>query len=272
MPRAWYSTEKTQSVAKRVAVFFVTIGICWGLSSITFFAPVVHKVQSTAYAVSTWMSGVLTRVFANDVTVSGQLALCATERDAQAERAANAQAMADEVQEWRALVGYKERVGTSGIAARIIARSDAASGSVVIDRGANDGIVQGTAVIVGDGLLLGTIRDVHDTESTVRLIEHRDSAIAAKVYGASKTLGLVHGNEGALLTMEYISQDAAIAPGQTVVTSGLGGMLPEGLVLGVVQEVFAQESAPFIQATITPLHDARAYTAVIVLPKPSLAL
>jgi rod shape-determining protein MreC len=68
--------------------------------------------------------------------------------------------------------------------------------------------------------------------------------------------------------MQFIPQDTTITVGDVVITSGLGGKIPEGLILGTVQSIQAEPSAPFLTATILPVHDPREWTSVIVLPFP----
>lgn len=268
MPRAWYNTDKAQTIAKRLMVFFFSLGVLWGLSYVPFVAPAFHAAQGTIYNVSSTLGRAISRLFAREDSLSSQLALC-TERLTQTTvLAAQAEQASSEVSQWQQVVGYEQRTSLHGVAAHIIARGETPASTVIIDRGANDGIAEGSAVVIGNGILYGTVVSLEDTQALVRVTEDSNSALSATIQGTTKTMGLVVGQEGAALEMQYIPQDTAITAGDVVVTSGLGGKIPEGLILGTVQSVQAEPSAPFLTATILPVHDPREWTAVVVLPFP----
>lgn len=266
MPRAWYSTERVQETAKRVAAFFGILLLLWALSTISWFAPFFHTLQGAAYWASSGVAQTFSRIFANEESLANQLSACTTMLSDQAVRAASLATAADEVAQWRAVFEYTDREEVKGIAARIIARGDLASSNVLIDRGESDGVQIGAAIVIGQGELFGTVKNVSSTQSLVQLSEDPESAIPAEIFGQKKTIGLVEGNEGAVLTMRYIPQEAAITVGDSVVTSGLGGKIPRGLLIGTVTEISTEPSAPFLSATVTPVHDARSWTSVLVMP------
>lgn len=268
MPRAWYTTDKAQTIAKRLVVFFCGLGVLWGLSYVPFIAPGFHTVQGGIYSASSTVGRAISRLFAQESTLSSQLELCTERLTQTTATAAQAEQANNEVTQWQQVVGYEQRSGVHGLAARIIARGETPASTVIIDRGANDGVAEGSAVVIGNGILYGTIISVEGTQSFVRVTEDARSALSATIQGATKTMGLVVGQEGAALQMQYIPQDTTIAIGDIVVTSGLGGKVPEGLILGTVQNIQAEPSAPFLTATILPVHDPREWTAVIVLPFP----
>ncbi len=54
------------------------------------------------------------------------------------------------------------------------------------------------------------------------------------------------------LSMSYVSRDYEIRPGDTVVTSGLGGVFPEGLVVGYVLTSTADSSNLYQRLTVAP--------------------
>lgn len=272
MPRAWYSTERARETARRIAAFFGILLLLWMLSTISWFAPLFHTLQGATYWASSGVAQIFSRLFANEESLTHQLDICTERLSDQTVRATSLATAADEVEQWRALFAYTEREHKTGIAARIIARGDLASSNVRIDRGSTDGVKIGAAIVIGQGELFGTVKDVSATQALVQLAEDPESTIPAEVLGQQKTIGLVEGNDGAVLTMRYIPQEASIVVGDSVVTSGLGGKIPHGLFIGTVTEVSAEPSAPFLSATITPLHDARAWTSVLVMPYESEAL
>lgn len=272
MSRVWYFGEQARHILKRLAVFFGAVLLLWALSRIPFVANAFHVVQGGVYATANAIARTFSRVFANEESTLRQLDACSAQLADHVSRNVALASANDEVAQWRQLFAYEREKERRDIAARIIARGALASSDVIIDRGTNDGVVQGSAVVIGDGYLFGTIASVRASESTVRLIEDPRSAITATIYGAQKTIGLVVGNEGAVLSLQYIPQDARIAVGDSVVTSGLGGNIPEGLLIGIVETVTTEESAPFVTATVAPVHDPRAWNVVLVIQDPQAAL
>lgn len=272
MPRAWYNTDRARAVAKRIGVFFVVIFALWISSFVPVLSSFFHAIEGGTYQAGSLLGRAASRLFANEDSLSAQLGICTERLTDSAILAASSEANAREVEEWRTLFGYVTRTQINGIAARIVARDTPEESVVTIDRGENDGIRVGAAVIIGDGALFGIVDSVAGTSSTVRLTEDPKSAIPAAILGKQKTIGLVTGREGALLAMEYIPQDTLLAVNDIVVTSGLGGSLKQGIVIGIVTNVLATPSAPFITASISPVHDPREWTTVLVLPYPESAL
>lgn len=272
MPRAWYFGERARNAAKRFGAFLAALMLFWILSYIPWIAHVTHTVEGTLYGIAHAVARTTTRLFANEEATTQRLAVCTDLLADQVARNAMLASAEDEVTQWRQLFAYERSTERTEIAARIIARGALASSDVLLDRGKKDGILLGDAVIIGDGFLFGTIVDVSETQSTVRLIEDPRSAVTATIYGKEKTIGLVVGNEGAVLTLEYIPQSTTLSVGDSVVTSGLGGNIPEGLLLGIIESVTTEESAPFVTATVAPVHDPRTWNVVLVVKQAEKAL
>lgn len=263
MSRGWY---------KNIGVFCGVLLVWWALSFVSVLAPFFHAIESSLYSVSASAGRAVGRFFAREDALSSQLQICSGKLGSAVVAAADVDARQREVEEWRALMGYTTREKKHGVAARVIARDTPNDAMVTIDRGADDGIKLGSAVIIGDGILFGTIASLQTNVATVRLTEHGESSIPGTIQGAQNTLGLVNGQEGALLLMEYIPQETVIEENAIVVTSGLGGHIPQGIVIGTVTSVIREASAPFIRASITPIHDPREWTSVMVLPYPEETL
>jgi rod shape-determining protein MreC len=67
------------------------------------------------------------------------------------------------------------------------------------------------------------------------------------------------------MAMQFIPRDADIARGDVVTTSGLEGIIPEGLLLGTITEVVDMASAPFKRALVEPLADPLEWSNVLIL-------
>ena len=108
---------------------------------------------------------------------------------------------------------------------------------LTINRGSMQDVTQGAAVIVSDGVLIGTIHDVYPRSSRVMLLTHPQSTVNA-VVSETDTKGVVRGNSGFTPLFDNILQEDHLEIGEKVITSALGGAYPRGLLLGSVQEVY----------------------------------
>jgi len=135
---------------------------------------------------------------------------------------------------------------------------------LIIDRGAQDEIEVGMAVLADEGLV-GRISDVNAASSKIMLLTDQASAISAMIQ-RSRGTGLVEGVAGETqLQMRYIPTEDAVVPGDMVLTSGLGGNLPKRLVIGQVTDVVREDVAMFQEATIRPAVNLRDLEVVMVL-------
>lgn len=116
---------------------------------------------------------------------------------------------------------------------------------LIINKGKNAGIEPNMAVITSKGLI-GKVKNSNMFTSTVQLLSSMDpmNRISAKIQaGENNFFGLIEGydNEKSLLLLKRIPYDAKVEKGQNVITSGLGGVFPEGLQIGKVVDVVPDE-------------------------------
>ena len=124
-----------------------------------------------------------------------------------------------------------------------------------IDKGSKDGVQKGKAVI-SEGFLIGTIKELGNDYSEVSLITNNRSLVPV-VLNQSRGTGLLRGGLKGLV-IEDIPLDNKIINGESVVTSGLGGDLPSGIIVGEVKEIISSESEIFQRASIkTPVEFGR---------------
>ena len=169
-----------------------------------------------------------------------------------------------QVAELQKLFSYVQETKTPGQLASVLARSISDEGTILINLGEQDELRPGLAVIVEGGHLIGVIESVNHDSSVVRLSTDDQSHIPASVYGDTRTIGLVEGQDGFLLRLNFVTQDQELTPEQVVATSGLDGSLPAGLIIGVIDSVIKEERAPFQSALVRPLFDSQFYSYVYV--------
>ncbi|MDY7078880.1 MAG: rod shape-determining protein MreC [Chloroflexota bacterium] len=135
---------------------------------------------------------------------------------------------------------------------------------VTINVGSRDGVEVGMPVVSGGPGMIGRIAEVNSRTAKVQLVNDRESAIAA-LLRTSRATGLVVGQSDGTLRMEYISQDETVGEGEVVLTSGLGGSIPKGLVIGQVTEVRQMDYELFQAAVVRPVVDFSRLEQVLVI-------
>lgn len=151
---------------------------------------------------------------------------------------------------------------------QIIARSLVSNPSPFIDRfeidlGENVGLQSGMPVVTDRGLV-GRIRTVYPRSSEVLLLTDASSSINVMTQ-ASRAFGVLRGRNQQLPLLEYIPQDVELAVGDIVLTSGLGGSFPKGLVVGQITEVIRNDNMDFQQAVVQPTVNFTRLELVLVI-------
>jgi rod shape-determining protein MreC len=148
----------------------------------------------------------------------------------------------------------KERAGPGTLTpVAVIARDDTPYvQGITIDRGANDGIRLDQVVITHKGLV-GRVERVNPTTAKVRLINDLNSSVGVRLQTDERTTGVLRGqSQGNLMVIAYIPQDDVVQQGDVVLTSGQGGVFPEGLVVGKVARIERKDADPFQAAVVEP--------------------
>jgi len=141
--------------------------------------------------------------------------------------------------------------------------------TVVLGVGTNEGVKAGH-VVVSDQGLVGRITEAGANYSKVLLVTDPASTLSALVEG-SRATGIVRGQYGDALIMEWILQTEKVRPGDVVVTAGLGlgeelrSLYPKGLVIGKVVQLQNAEAAAYQRAIIAPAVDLRRLENVLVV-------
>lgn len=139
----------------------------------------------------------------------------------------------------------------NSIQARLIGKTPYAyDQTYIIDKGTDDGLRVGAAVI-GNGNLIGKIKRIYSNRSEVESILSHNSVIPARLL-LSKESGLLQGGlEGLIMT--DIPIGAKIQADDSVVTSGLGGDFPPGILIGRVEQIVGLDGELFQKTKVTPL-------------------
>jgi len=139
--------------------------------------------------------------------------------------------------------------------------------SIDVEVPTTDGLVENMTVMTARGLV-GKIVTIGRNAVRVLLVTDTTSSVNA-MDQRSRARGVVYGQRGApgssQLVMRLIPQGEEIKVGDRVVTSGLGGIFPEGIAVGQVAEVRQSATDMFQEATIDPFVDFGRLETVLVI-------
>lgn len=141
--------------------------------------------------------------------------------------------------------------------------------TVVLGSGATDGIKVGD-VVVSDQGVVGRVSEVGPGYSKVLLVTDPGSAVSAIVQG-SRASGIVRGQYGDTLVMDWILQTEQVEVGDVVITAGLAdgkdlrSLYPKGLVIGKVVALDRAENSAYKRAIVLPAVDLRRLEHVLVI-------
>ena len=149
------------------------------------------------------------------------------------------------------------------IIGRIVGRNPTVLRYLQIDLGSDHGIAPGMPVVSDVGLV-GRITDVNATSARVLLITDPNSSVNAIIQG-SRLIGVINGVDAGYPHLNFLPQDATISPGDIVLTSGLAGNFPKGLVIGQVVDAVRHDYEMFQYAEVRPTVDFNRLETVLVI-------
>lgn len=149
------------------------------------------------------------------------------------------------------LLDMKESIAEPTVAATVIGE-DVTSWfrTLVIDRGSSSGVREGMAVVSADGIVGQTVKVSASTARVLLLTDHA-SGISATIQ-RSRARGVVKGKGEMLCTLEFSTREEDVKVGDTVISSGLGGVFLKGLPVGEVTMVKRGEYGIFQTVSIRP--------------------
>jgi len=136
----------------------------------------------------------------------------------------------------RRLLNVADQTGHKGLLAQVIAYSPSNwTKRGTINRGTLHGLLPGRAVLDGSGVVGQVIAAGPRTAQVLLLTDH-SSGVDAMLQD-SRAHGIVEGTGEGRCRMNYVRSEEEVHPGERVITSGLDGVFPKGLVIGTVASV-----------------------------------
>ncbi len=170
-------------------------------------------------------------------------------------------------QRLRALLNFKKSIATPLLPAELVSFDP--SGwfqTILIDKGSSDGVAQDMAVVSAEGLM-GRVIGVSSRHAKVLLILDANSAVDALIQ-RSRVRGVLVGLGRDLCLLKYVQRNEDVQVGDQVISSGMGGVFPKGLLLGTVQEVVRGSSGLFQRVEVEPAADFSRLEEVMVVIQP----
>ncbi|MDH3720925.1 MAG: rod shape-determining protein MreC [Desulfobacteraceae bacterium] len=167
----------------------------------------------------------------------------------------------------RNLLNFKKTITDRVLSAEVIGKDPSPwFKTVLIDKGENDGVETGMAVVVPKGIA-GQVTDVSANYSKVLLIIDHNSAVDALVQN-DRARGIIQGDAAGQCLFKYVLRKHDIKIGDIVVSSGLDGVFPKGLAVGYVSAVFKPKSGIFQDVTVSPYVDFEKLEEVLIVLNP----
>ena len=192
----------------------------------------------------------------------------------QAERASRVEPLLAENARLRGLLELRPGLSVRAQAAQVLYEaSDPYSRKVIIDRGATQGIVPGSAVI-NDAGVLGQVTRVFPLSAEVTLLTDKDAAIPV-LNTRSQARSAAFGSAavaGGGMEMRFMAGNADVRVGDVLTTSGVDGVYPPGLPVARVTAVDRKLDSGFARIVLAPAASPDGVRHVMVLEPIGLQL
>lgn len=170
----------------------------------------------------------------------------------------------------RSLLRLQEQRSDLRLTAARVTERDSSNwaSTLTLGCGADSGVAIGNCVVDAYGYMVGVITDAGLNWSTVTTVLDTSSSIGAKVFRTEEVAvasGDLHLMARGALKLSYYDNDAQLLNGDLIVTSGLGGYYPPGLVIGSVSELCTDEGGVQQYAVLTPKSILGGLTEVFVI-------
>lgn len=172
----------------------------------------------------------------------------------------------------RKLVDIRERLNQRSVVARVIDSNRASLfKTLLINKGTSEGLRVGLPVLADQGVV-GRIIETSWHASRVLLLIDENSNVDALIQ-RNRAQGILQGAGSAGCSLKYIPREENVQKGDVVLSSGLAGVFPKGLLLGVVTGITGQEGGLFQKIDVASAVDFSRLEEVLVLihdagPKP----
>lgn len=168
-----------------------------------------------------------------------------------------------EIDKQRKLLGLPTYPGVRKIPALVIQYAPLEN-RMTINRGTRHGIKARLPVVAGDGLV-GVVQTADALSSQVLLISSPRIQVGAVVNRDPAPYGIIRGEAANKMIMEIAGIKSTVEPGDVVLTSGLGELIPGGIPIGIVSQKESDEEYGTLRCQIFPFVHVGDVREVVVL-------
>lgn len=167
-------------------------------------------------------------------------------------------------QRLRQLLAFRSRAFPTAIPAEVLGVDPSQWAEVItIGKGTADGVEKDRAILTHQGLIGHTIETM-TRYAKVLLITDRRSAVDALIQ-RTRARGLVVGKSRRLMSLQYVEVNEDVRIGDRIISSGLGGIYPKGLLIGTVTAVRPPAYGLFHEIDVRPVVDMLKLEEVLAL-------
>lgn len=189
-------------------------------------------------------------------------------------KVAELQQAATETESLRSLLKAREQTKGKTLLCRVIGRSPSYwFHTLTIDAGTRDGVDDRTVLVDGKGVVGRVYRANYFTSNVLVLSGRQEGLFSGVGVKVERTgdLGVVKGDNRRELGLAYLQPEAEVRPGDSVVTSGLGGVFPTGLPVGTVRSVVLDQEGLSKSGVVVPSADLSRLDLLLALLPPEKA-
>jgi rod shape-determining protein MreC len=162
------------------------------------------------------------------------------------------------------LYSLQSRHSSTSMVAQVFARDPSNwFKTVMVDKGEGNRVSKDMAVVTSEGVV-GRVIEVSPNTAKVLLITDPNSALDVTIQ-RSRSQGIMEGRVEEICVLKYVLKSDDVQVGDKVITSGLGGIFPKGLMIGTVSKVERKRPGIFQYIEVTPSADFSKLEEVLIL-------
>ena len=229
---------------------------------------IVTPIQSFSSQISSSVSGFLSNIMSANQTAQQNEAL-QSQIDELKKQMVDYEEILRENEQYKEALSIKEQNDDYEIVPAFVTSRDrnASYDSFLIDKGSLQGVAVQDPVITSAGLI-GYVSEVGPTYSRVSTVLSASTNVGVVNYRTRDT-GTVQGtlelSQNGQCRLSYISRDSEMQAGDILITSGTGGVYPQGLIVGEIAEIGLDPTGLSKYAVVNPVTDISSVQDVYVI-------
>lgn len=168
----------------------------------------------------------------------------------------------------RALVEFSKEEAGRMVAAPVVGVSPSHRRTILLGKGAPDGVAVGMPVVTADGVV-GKVIATYGRTSEVQLVVDSTSAVAGRIQRSRARLTVRGRGDDQRMALANVLRTDDVLEGDVVVTSGTDGIFPKGLVIGRVGSLERRSYGMVLEGEVLPAVDIAGLEEVLIVIAPN---